>query len=141
MELNHQLFLKESKEFDKTLNCDWPLGPKSREYFQSRIDGEGVCCVCEENGKILGYFAGGLTGREDYRLDFGQIAELENIFVLDNYRSQGLGQKMLDFLFDWCQKKSVARVKVIASVQNLKGIDFYEKNGFQKYNIVLEKVI
>ena len=53
-ELNHQLFLSDSRHFDD-LNTNWPY-EEGESYFRKRIAGEGgVCFVAERDGVVAGY--------------------------------------------------------------------------------------
>lgn len=61
LRLNFDLFKKEHKEFDKSLNMKWTYGEKGRKYFRKRASGkEGFCAVAENDRKIVGYLCGGL---------------------------------------------------------------------------------
>jgi len=140
-ELNLKLFKKEFAEFDKTLDCDWTMSDKGEKYFSDRISFNGGCVFVAEDddGKIVGYLAGGLSENEASRLDTGPMAELENMFVEDSYRGQKIGSALMDEFIRWCKDNNVSRVRVIASPGNVGGIRFYERNGFFPLDLVLEK--
>lgn len=138
-ELNLMLFEKEYAEFDNTLNCKWTFGEDGTEYFKSRIiEDDGCVFVAVVDDEIVGYLAGGLMdNKKTYRV-LPNSAELENTFVLDNRRGMGIGQKLFEAFKDWCKSKDVKRLRVVASAQNVGGINFYKKNGFSDYNLILE---
>ena len=89
------------------------------------------------DNKIVGYLCGGLTKAEDYR-NLPIVAELENTFVLDKFRSKGIGKKLYNEFINWCKINNVGKVRVEASVQNELAIKFYRNNNFRDYTLVLE---
>lgn len=138
-DLNLMLFKKEYEEYDKTLNCEWTFGVDGEDYFRKRISEEDGCAlIAVINDKVIGYLVGGLNEEDSYRT-LPIFAELENMFILDEYRGKGLGSKLYQAFVDWCKLKGVGRLKVVASVKNMEGINFYRKNGFKDYDLILEK--
>ena len=140
-ELNLLLFKKEHVEYDKTLECDWTFGEEGTQYFRDRIEKEGCCAlVATKGGAIIGYMVGGISESESYR-KASKSAELENMFTLDEFRGKGIGKALLGGFFDWCKAKKVDRVKVVASSENKRGVEFYRRLGFRDYSLTLEKEI
>lgn len=137
-ELNLKLFEKEHKEFDTLLNLDWTFGKTGTKYYQDRISkNDGCVFVAIVNNKIVGYLCGGLTKAEDYRI-LPIVAELENTFVLDEFRSKGIGKQLYNKFIEWCKTKNVGKIRVEASAQNELAIKFYRNNNFKDYTLVLE---
>lgn len=137
-ELNHMLFEKEHEEYDKLLNCNWTLSKEGEEYYKGRISKDDECAfIAVEGKKVIGYLVGSLTEGEDYR-NLPKVAELDNTFVLKEYRKLGVGTKLHQEFIKWCKSKKVEIIKVQATAQNDKAINFYRKNGFKDYTRVLE---
>ena len=137
--LNHQLCIKENKEFDATINKDYPIQKAGEKYFKERIK-NGCTLVAIAEGKVVGYLVGAIIEHEDYR-NISKIAEAENMFVLEKYRSSGIGKKLFDELIKWCKPKGAKRIRAVASAQNTRAIEFYKREGFTDYNLTLEKEI
>jgi len=139
--LNHELCKKENKEFDSTINSDWPLSEEGEEYFKDRIsEKDGYVLIALIDGEIVGYLAGGIVEAEDYR-NISNIAELENMFIVKEHRSKNIGAKLYKVFVDWCKEKEIERIKVVVSSENIKAINFYKNNKFKDYDIVLENEI
>jgi len=136
--LNLMLFEKEREEFDNTLDCEWPFSKDGENYFREHITEESGCVLiaCIDD-MVIGYLAGGLKEKDSFRI-MPNFAELENMFVLDKYRNMGIGTKLYRAFIDWCKSKGVGKLCVIASAENSDGINFYRKNGFIDYHLVLE---
>lgn len=139
-ELNLKLFEKEHKEYDPLLDLDWIFGKDGTKYYQDRISKEDGCVfVAIADNKIVGYLCGGLAKAGAYRrLPTVAVAELETTFVLDEFRSNGIGKKLYDKFMEWCKTKNVDKVIVYAFAQNESAIKFYRNNNFKDYSLVLE---
>jgi GNAT superfamily N-acetyltransferase len=139
--LNFMLFKKEHEEYDKTLNRKWAYSSDGESYFKKRIiEDDGCALVAQIDNKIVGYLVGGLIKKGSHRVLL-TFAELENMFVIDNIRSKGVGTKLFQAFADWCKTKNVKRLRVIASSMNFRAIEFYKKNGLVEYDLVLESDI
>jgi ribosomal protein S18 acetylase RimI-like enzyme len=136
--LNQQLFFND-KTYDNTLDVSWP--DKNEKYFKDRIRGKKtITFVAELNNQIVGYLIASIKKAEAYRT-IKKLAELENMFVIQKYRGQGIGSELINYFFKWAHKERIERVQVIASSSNLKAIALYRKKGFQDYTVTLEKNI
>ena len=137
LKLNFDLFKKENKEYDNSLDLEWTYH-KGKKYFKDRIiKKRGFVEVVEVNGGIIGYLCGGISKRLFYRKK-AKYADLENMLVEDSFRGSGIGTKLTEDFINWCVKNKVDHVSVTASTQNKQAIDFYRKIGFKDYNLTLE---
>lgn len=138
-ELNRELCLKENKEYDSSINPDYPITEAGHEYFKSRIGNpDSLALIAEEEGFIVGYFIGSLVEPEDYRI-LNKLAEGENMCVRDSFRGRGVGSKFTSKFEEWCREKGVEVIRYVASAGNTKAIQFYKSQGLKEVNITLEK--
>lgn len=72
------------------------------------------------------------AGYISYRVIFDS-AEIMRIAVLPEFRKQGLGEKLLDFMLGKLDKNTEVLLEVDES--NIPAICLYEKKGFEKYSI------
>ena len=121
---------------DSTFDMKWPRGSKGRKYFKLRIK-QGSAFVSLVDGVIIGYLIAGIAEQEDYRKKM-KIAELENTFVLKDFRGQGVGWDLMNTFLKWAKLKKANRIRVEASAQNSLAINFYKRNKFKEHNLVLE---
>ena len=141
LDLNLKLFKKEHEEFDETLDCKWTKSEEGRKYFSRRIKkGDGCALVASVNGNVVGYLVGGFVKPESYR-NVSKMIELEDMYVLNEFRSKGIGTKLYKQFLAWAKKKGAKRLRVTASTKNKRAIEFYKKNGFKDYDTTLEKDI
>ena len=136
--LNNELFkYEESRDLDHYIE-DWPFGKSSAEYFGDLIKNQFVI-IAEVDKNPVGYLAGSIYEDDTYSYYEGVTAELENMFIDEDYRHFGIGSKLVNSFFDWCKQKSAKRIFVTATLGNDNTIAFYRKHGFKDLNITLEK--
>ncbi len=139
MDFAHKLCVMENKEFDETVNPDYPLTPRGEEGFKANIgSGGALTLVAEVGGKIAGYLTGGPVKVEDYRT-VKNLYELWSVWIEDDCRGKGMGKALLRKFEEWSKQRGAVRMKVEASAANKRAIDFYRKEGFHDYDLVLEK--
>lgn len=70
----------------------------------------------------------------------GRSIEMDHVIVLDAYRSQGIGAKLLDFVYDYAKKKACNWVELNTYVHNFPSHKFYYNHGFvaKGYHFVKE---
>jgi len=138
-ELNQMLCKKEKNEYDSTIISDWPFGEDGTKFYMNRITGDDGCVlVAVLKDEIVGYLAGGIIKSETYRI-IPSMVELENMFILEEHRSSGVGKKLYDKFMQWCKTQKVNKVRVVASSKNKKGIKFYLDSGFEEYSLMMEQ--
>lgn len=135
------LLVEFDSQFDKTIQSDWATSEDGIEFISDRIsEVDGCALIAEMNNEIIGYLIGGITEAASYRT-IELLGELEEMVVLEEYRGQKIGEQLVQKFFGWCNEKNLKRVRVEVSAPNLKGINFYHKQGFEDFNLILEKNI
>ena len=66
---------------------------------------------------------------------------LEDIFVLEDYRGHGVGQKMFDFLKETAKREGCGRIEFTVLKWNSSAQGFYEKNGAKRLEWFLYRVV
>jgi GNAT superfamily N-acetyltransferase len=102
---------------------------------------EEFVIVAEIDNNVVGYLAGSTHKDETYSYYEGITAELDNMFIMEDYRKFGIGSKLVNSFLNWCKSQKAKRVMVTASVGNLNTINFYKKNGFTEINVTLRNEI
>ena len=95
--------------------------------------------VAEDEGRaFLGYLWVGesinmLTGKKQ--------GFIYDIFVGREFRSKGIGEKLLEKAVDFCREKGYSRILLMVSVNNTAAIKLYEKAGFKAEQTYMGKVL
>jgi len=136
--LNNQVFLND-KENDDDLDLNWPFSEKGISYYKKLASGKYGKCLIAYLGKIpVGYIA---LSVKDFGYRKSKYIEIENIGVGPKYRSQGIGQQLVNATTKWAKEQKATKLFVSAYWENKGAINFYKKNGFYESGLELDKKI
>lgn len=136
-DLNHKLFENEEK-WHPTYVGSWPYSEKGIQFFTERINElTGVIFVAEQEGKIIGYLCGGWFRSYAFRKETSFV-DLDNMYVLEEYRSKGVGSILITEFINWAKSKNIEIIRVDSVYENERAINFYTNKGFKKHSVLLE---
>jgi ribosomal protein S18 acetylase RimI-like enzyme len=139
LQLNKELVLYE-QEYLATTNADWSYTGQGKEYFSKRLVNENsIFHVVEDEGNIVGYV---LAFIEVYPFRIiNPICIIENIFVREPYRRQGIGSQLVKLVKDACTEKKVQAIRVTTYTKNDTAVEFYKKHGLNPLVTILEQIL
>ena len=105
------------------------LGEKLRASELSEKNNGVSFYVIENDDVVIGYIG---------RYYFFQEAEVLNFVVDESYQRQGYGQKLFDKMVE--DMKDVKKITLEVRASNIKGINFYTKNGFKQVQKTAVKI-
>ena len=74
------------------------------------------------------------------RVEFSGDAEMESLYVQDDYRGLGLGETLLGNAIAWMDEMGAHTKSVSVAVGNEQAFRFYERFGFYPRKTVLEQI-
>ena len=83
------------------------------------------CFVCKDKDEIIGFALYVFT----FDLDCGKNVYLEDFFVKEKYRNQGVGGEIWDHLIEKCQKEDCSFLEFSVLNWNINAIQFYLNRG------------
>ncbi|MCK9368566.1 GNAT family N-acetyltransferase [Candidatus Dojkabacteria bacterium] len=138
--LNLKLFENE-QNWHQTNRREWVDEPSGRSYFAARLLGEnGIVLKAIVDGKVVGYLCGGWLRKYPFRKE-KLFAELENMYVEEEFRNNGIGKQLVEEFEKWCKTKGVETITVECVYENEKALKFYNTKGFKNHSVKLEKRI
>jgi len=137
--LNDEVFIDNAK-YDEDLRMDWAHSEDGgKKYFTDLLsDNESICLFAEVEGKIIGYIA---ASHKEISYRNSKYIEIDNMGVVPEYRSVGIGKRLMEECIRIAKNRGFQKVFVNAYFQNTKAIDFYKRNGFSEIDVSLEKNI
>lgn len=63
------------------------------------------------------------------------------MFVEEEYRSKGIGKSLREEFYNWAEDSGASIIRSRVSAKNQRKIDFDKKEGFEEYEIILEKKV
>jgi ribosomal protein S18 acetylase RimI-like enzyme len=114
--------------------------PPSKEVFKNVLrqgmdDEKHYIVVAEEGGKLAGmadfwaypeFLHGGLSGY------------LNNLYVREGHRGDGLGTRLLEHLMKEAKKRGVVAMHIPVKPKNLRALEFYRKAGVDEELLMME---
>ena len=136
LKLNKALFNYEEK-FNSEYNLEWTYSEKGQAYFKKRIENDlSIVLVAEAETKIVGYLLIFIDSHSIRKIN--PIAEIENMFVSDEYRDRGVGTELIKEAIKQVREKGAKRLGVEVEAQNSGAINFYKSNGFEDFEVTLQ---
>lgn len=123
-------YIRFSTEFYNSSAVDKPV---PREHFEQGFDEmmrsdvyvQGYMLVCDGNN--VGY----CVTMKTYSVEAGGITIwIDELFVLEEYRSKGLGRELFKYIEENGDKK-LRRIRLEVELENGRAISLYEKMGFE----------
>jgi GNAT superfamily N-acetyltransferase len=142
--LNHQLFkFEHDHQFypDDSFNLNWPYEETGSKYFTELLSESSASRVfiAQVDKQAIGYLAAAVTDLS-YRLP-SQVAQLENMFVVESSRRTGAGRALVTAFIDWAKTMAAGHLRVGAFASNHNALKFYRACGFSDQELVLEQPI
>lgn len=95
-----------------------------------------IVFVGVDGNSVVGYLAGSVNIQSSYVTK--SLAEIDNMFIMEDYRRTGLGTMLINEFKKYCSDKGIQEIKVTASAKNSNAISFYKKNGFEDFETTLK---
>ena len=137
-DLNDEVFVDNSK-YDSDLKLDWAQSEVGKKYFTGVVENpENICLIARDDEKPVGYIA---AEPKDFDYRLSKCIEINNMGVSPKYRSKGVGSELIRRVVEKAKERGYKRIYVTSYWKNDGAVSFYEKNGFEKIDVSLEKVI
>lgn len=134
--LNAFLFREDAGTRDASVDLEWS-DKHGFTYFTERdARPDYLLLVAENAGSIIGYLAGYVSPPNEYHTVTS--ATLESIYVLEGFRDQSVGRQLTQYFVEWSKGQEAARMTVTAYYANALALEFYERLGFEPFELTLE---
>ena len=134
--LGQELLRYEQERWDDSLDLDWPYSGMGEKKYRNAI--ENRYTVIAFDGDVpAGYLIGTvqIPSAGDVR---GIItANLNNIFVKEEMRRQGVGEMLMKDFRKYCLSNEVKKINVTVIAQNDSAIEFYKEQNFMPSRLIM----
>ena len=137
-EFGYKLLKYEHDNWDPILDLNWPFSEGGEANYTKAIN-ERYTLLAELDGKPVGFLIGSIRLPDPKAPRQITAAQLDNIFVDDEVRGQGIGEKLFDEFKEYCLSKKADTLSVAVTYQNEIATRFYEKIGFVPSRMVLKQ--
>lgn len=128
------LIQDERKNYDSNINENY----KVQEFYEKFVDNDNeIILVARDNDIILGYVYGFI--QDNGNLFNNKIAQLDALFVKEQYRGNGIARSLMKEFINWAKKEEVTYIELSVCKDNTNAINLYENEGFSIDKICLRK--
>ena len=136
-ELSENLFLTTAKMITELMNYHRKLNNAPKEYWQTDEQSKETLRQWIEDGAVYNVFLGNeIIGFFFVRLGGQNVAWLEDLFILEQYRGKGMGKIAMKKLDELMIEKKVVAMFVDVIPRNTKAIKLYKECGFDHLNLI-----
>lgn len=137
LKLNKLLFEYEA-QFVATFNQNWTYSEIGKNSFKEHLNSDwGILLLAKTNNKPIGYICGSICNYPFRHIN--PICEIDNMFILEGYRKQGVGKILVKEFIREATIKGAKRIRVGTIFQNTNAIKFYKSLGLGEFELYLEK--
>ena len=123
-----QLFRQMFEIYHVDQDVNYPYSDSGISYLENCVD-HGIALVAKDEGEIIGFLTGGIEHAMPFKT-YRQHGHIHNLFILKEYRGQGIGARLIREFIQTCQENDVQRIVTdsddIAALQR-----FYTSLGFR----------
>lgn len=107
-----------------------------RKRLENMLENGYQCLGVYDNNKIIGICGFWIL----HKFYIGKHVEPDNVFILPEYRSSGVGQQMIDWVFSYAQEIGCGASEVNCYLKNERGIRFWKNQGYVAIGYHMQKV-
>ncbi len=137
-EFGSKLLNFERRNFDSSLDENWAFSDEAKQKYLDAIHNKYVS-IAEINNQPVGFLVGNVIAPTNNSARQIKQANLQNIYVDENFRKTGLGKKLIEEFKQYCENNGVVRLNVSVLAANTIATDFYCNNGFKPRSLNLSQ--
>ena len=136
-ELTEDLFEITEKMITKLMNFHRKLNNAPKKYWQTDEQSREILNEWKEKGTVFNIFLDSKSVGFFYVRFGGQdVAWLEDIFIMEEYRGKGIGKAAMEKLDRLMEEKKVVSMFVDVIPRNTNAIHMYKECGFDHLNMI-----
>lgn len=135
--LSEDMYFKTVKMITELMNYHRKLNNAPKEYWQTDEQSKGTLTYWKEKGVVYNIFLNNeVVGFFYVRFGGQNVCWLEDIFIMEQYRGNGIGKFAIKKLDELMKKNSVVAMFVDVIPRNTNAIKFYKECGFDHLNLI-----
>lgn len=118
---------------------DVDLQSEAFRYFTGRLnDDNHKFFILEEDGDAVGFVGLELRSTQSF-FEMGDYIEIHELFVVEEYRRNGVGSKLLERAETFAEENECDSVQLSVDVRNMEAKKLYAESGFDDERVKMIK--
>ncbi len=122
----------------KLEKIEYPRKKFEKAFFPNLMDENIYYLVAEKEGVFAGFISLHIQTLIHH---CGKVAEVQELFVDDTYRGQGIGADLLHEIEKIAQEKECELIEVASNSARSRAAEFYVKEGYSKSHVKFTKIL
>ncbi|MGD0768228.1 MAG: GNAT family N-acetyltransferase [Tepidisphaeraceae bacterium] len=129
----HRALCLEERQAGYADHCDdnWIESTEGALYLNRRLAGDGLALIAKVRTQTAGYLLAGFRQSDDK-----QAAGLESLYVVSDFRRQGVAFAMVKEFLQWFCESDAAHASVAVAAGNGAAAALYRKAGFSEQRAI-----
>ena len=89
--------------------------------------------VALDESRVVGFSVSQINKYAPIWVERETYGFIDTIAITSDYRRQGIGEQMLDRIFEWFASRDIDRIELSVSASNQVGYSFWRKHGFRDF--------
>jgi (aminoalkyl)phosphonate N-acetyltransferase len=122
----------------KLEKIEYPRKKFEKSFFPNLMDENVYYLVAEKEGSFAGFISLHLQTLIHH---CGKVAEVQELFVEDSYRGQGIGADLLHEVEKIAQENECELIEVASNSARSRAAEFYVSEGYSKSHVKFTKIL
>ena len=133
---SHLLIQEDAGQYDPVTNLEWAKRDGNAYFSALLADPRNVCFLASISEQPVGFLVGLSSPPSAIRPVVN--ASLHSMFVLEGFRNQKIGRKLVAMFVEWATLRNAHHITVSAYAANHRAQAFYQRIGFAPRSIQLQ---
>ena len=121
--------------FPRSLRDDWET--RWRDYVA--LGDDRLILIAREGAEAIAYLS--VQVRRDYGIFDELVGFIDDAFVVEDNRGQGVGRAMLRRAEEWLRSRGVNEVRLQTVAANKRAVRFWTLSGFELQSMTMRKAL
>ena len=89
--------------------------------------------VALDDGRAVGFSISQVNSYPPIWVERDKYGFIDTMAIMADYRRQGIGEQMLDRIFEWFASQDIDRIELTVAAKNQVGYSFWRKHDFRDF--------
>ena len=129
--------VQSERKYDKNIKESFVV---TNNYVNLYNKDNNILYIAYDNEKPVGFIYGYIK-YEQSNFVFDSVAQIDALYVLENYRKKGIATSLINKFYNWCKESNVKIVEISVFKDNIDAYNLYKNIGYKLEEYKLKKEI